>query len=142
MYPLAMTLPVMSVERFGHRHEAGILEGTTQLLAGGHFLIGLVVLVCSVVIPLLKLLALLGLSTGGGFLIHEHRALTYHLVEWTGRWGMLDVLLVALLVAFMKLGDLVEVHPGPGAAAFLSVVLLSLLAAAAFDPHRLWDAAP
>jgi uncharacterized paraquat-inducible protein A len=72
----------------------------------------------------------------------KHRAWTYHLVEWTGRWGMLDVLLVAILVAALKVGDLVEVHAGPAALAFTCCVVLSLLAAACFDPHSLWDTEP
>ena len=67
------------------------------------------------------------------------RAGTYRLVEWTGRWGMLDVLLVTMLVAVLKLRDLVEVTPGPAAIAFTAMVVLSLLASAAFDPHRLWE---
>ena len=74
---------------------------------------------------------------------HErHRALTYRLVEWTGRWGMLDVLLVAILLAVLKLGDMVEVSVGPGLLAFTSCVGLSLIAAASFDPHSLWEPQP
>lgn len=52
---------------------------------------------------------------------------------------MVDVLLVAVLVAMVKLGDLVEVTPGPGVAAFTAVVLLSLIASALFDPHAIWE---
>ena len=73
-----------------------------------------------------------------GTLGDERRALTYHLVEWTGRWGMLDVLLVALLVAVLKLGELVQLSAGPAALAFTGCVLLNLLASASFDPHALW----
>ena len=64
---------------------------------------------------------------------------TYRVVEFTGRWGMLDVLLVTLLIAVVKLGDVVQVAPGPAALAFTAVVVLSLLAAATFDPHALWE---
>ena len=70
---------------------------------------------------------------------HHHRALTYRLVEWTGRWGMLDVLLVAILVAALKLGDVMDVTPGPAAAAFAVCVVLSLLATALFDPRSVWE---
>ncbi len=142
LYPLAVTLPVMRIEQFGHHHEAGILGGTVALFASGEILLGLVLFVCSVLVPLAKLLALLVLSSGAGVLRHHHKALTYHLVEWTGRWGMLDVLLVAILVAALKIGDLVAVQPGPGATAFAGCVVLSLLAAAFFDPHQLWDGQP
>ena len=138
LYPLAVSLPMIRVEKFGHHNEASILEGTATLLASGHILVGLVVLLCSIVLPLGKLVALLVLSTGGAFLRREYRALSYRVVEWTGRWGMLDVLLVAILVAALKIGDWVDVSAGPASLAFTCCVVLSLLAAAAFDPHGLW----
>jgi len=140
LYPPAVTLPMLTIEKFGYHHEASILEGISTLISSGELVVGIIVLLCSVVFPLGKLLALLVLSAGGMALKHKHRALTYHIVEWTGRWGMLDVLLVALLVAALKIGDLVEVSAGPAALAFTSVVVLSLLATALFDPHSLWPA--
>ncbi len=138
LYPPAVTLPMLTIEKFGHHHEASILEGISTLISSGELVVGIIVLLCSVVFPLGKLLALLVLSAGGMALKHKHRALTYHVVQWTGRWGMLDVLLVALLVAALKIGDLVEVSAGPAALAFTCVVVLSLLATALFDPHSLW----
>ncbi|MCP3904925.1 MAG: paraquat-inducible protein A [Planctomycetes bacterium] len=139
LYPFAVGLPMLEVERFGHASTASIVEGVASLLASGHWVIGIVVLVCSIVLPLGKLVSLLVLSAGGLMMRHRHRALTYRMVEWTGRWGMLDVLLVALLVAVIKLGDIVVVTPGPAALAFTGCVVLSLLAAACFDPHALWE---
>ncbi len=129
---------MLRIERFGYLHEASILEGTASLLASGHVLVGVIVLLCSVIFPLGKLVALLILSAGGLQMKHRQRAFTYHLVEWTGRWGMLDVLLVAILVAALKVGDLVEVSAGPAALAFAAVVVLSLAGSAFFDPHSLW----
>lgn len=139
LYPIAVGLPMVRVEKFGHHNEASILEGIATLLGSGHFVVGVIVLLCSVVLPLGKLMALLVLSAGGLQLRSRHRALTYRIVEWTGRWGMLDVLLVAILVAAIKIGDLVDVAAGPATLAFTSCVVLSLLATAAFDPHSLWE---
>jgi paraquat-inducible protein A len=141
LFPVAVTLPMIRIEKFGHTHEAGLIEGVTALLSKGQLLVGLVVLVCSVILPILKLAAILVLSSGR-LLRRRHRALTYRLVEWTGRWGMLDVLLVAVLVAVLKLGDMVEVSVGPGLLAFTTCVGLSLIAAALFDPHSLWEPQP
>ena len=138
LYPFAVGLPMVSITKFGHEHESSILAGIGTLFGRGHIFIGLIVLVCSFVIPVLKLGGLFVLSAGGLGLTQRHRALTYRLVQWTGRWGMLDVLLVAILVAVLKLGDFVEVSAGPAAVAFGLCVLLSLLAAASFDPHRIW----
>jgi paraquat-inducible protein A len=139
LYPFGVGLPIIEVERFGHTKASSILEGVTALFASGQWLVGAVVLACSIVLPIGKLVSLLVLSAGGLGLARRHRAVTYRVVEWTGRWGMLDVLLVALLVAVLKLGDIVEVTAGPAALAFSCVVVLSLLAAASFDPHALWE---
>jgi len=139
LYPVAISLPMIRVEQFGHHNDASILEGTATLLSSGHILVGVVVLLCSVVLPLGKLLSLLVLSAGGLLMRKEHRALTYQIVEFTGRWGMLDVLLVAILVAVLKLGDMVDVSAGPAALAFTACVILSLLASASFDAHGLWS---
>jgi paraquat-inducible protein A len=142
LYPFAVTLPIMRIEQFGHVSESSILEGVSTLMAGGHLLVGIVVLLCSVVLPLGKLIALLALAGAGLRMRRRHRALTYHLVEWTGRWGMLDVLLVAILVAAVKLGDMVAVTAGPAALAFTACVVLNLIAAMCFDPHGMWEEQP
>jgi len=139
-YPLAMLLPMVTVERLGYTRQTSILDGIGTLFAEGDTFIAIIVLLCSVVFPLAKLLGLLTLSAGGFTLAHHHKAWTYTLVEWTGRWGMLDVLLVAILVAAIKLGDLVQVTAGPAAYAFALTVILSLAASAVFDPHALWRA--
>jgi len=110
-----------------------------ELLAEGSILVGLIILLCSIVIPLLKIVATFVICSGELFMHRRHRAMTYRWLEWIGRWGMVDVLLVALLVAVVKLGSWLSVHPGPGAAAFACVVILSLLASAVFDPEAIWE---
>lgn len=139
LYPAAITLPMIHVEQLGHRNEASILQGITSLFAAGHLIVGIVVLLCSVVLPLAKLLAILTLASSGHMLRHSHRRFTWRMIEWTGRWGMLDVVLVAILVAILKLGDMVQVTAGPAALAFTACVVLNLIAAACFDPKRLWQ---
>ncbi len=139
LFPFAMGLPIMSLEQFGHRTDASVWTGSIGLLRGGEVFVGAVVLVCSVVLPFVKLVGLLTITGMTRRLSRQHRAFTYRLIELAGRWGMLDVLLIALVVAWVKLGDMVDVQPGPGAIAFTSCVLLSLMAGAWFDPHALWD---
>lgn len=138
LYVPAVLLPVLAISRFGHVNRSGILGGIADMLAHGQWLIGLLVLVCSVVIPLLKLGGLLAISLGHGRVPSRRRALTHRLIEWTGRWSMIDVLLVAVLVAALKLGDLVSVEIGPGLYAFAACVCLSLAASASFDPRMAW----
>lgn len=139
LYPVAIHLPIMSLERFGYRSDASIWTGTIGMLQDGEWLVGGVVFFCSVLLPLAKLLALFTLTAQPFGIGRRHQARTYRVVEWAGRWGMLDVLLIALVVTWVKVGDLVEVTPGPGVIAFTLCVVLSLIASARFDPHVLWE---
>ena len=107
----AISLPMLRLEKLGFVQESSILSGTIALLQHGEVLVGLVVLICSVVFPIGKLLliALLCLRPPRQA---KQVALMHRLVEHLGRWGMVDILLVAVMVAALKLGDLVSVSPG------------------------------
>ena len=135
LFPPAVLLPVMRVEQLGHAHETGILRGAADLITDGHGWLGLIVLLCSVVIPILKLSGLLVLATTRIRTTPATRAVVWRMVERAGRWGMLDVLLVAAVVAMVKIGDLVSIEPGAGAFIFAGMVALSLLASMSFDPR-------
>lgn len=139
VYPFALALPVMRIERLGHTSDASIWSGMVGLLSEGHLFVGLIVLLFSIVAPVAKLILLFTLCAARQALQARDRARTYRLIEFIGRWGMVDVLLVAIVVAAVKLGDLVEVTPGPGVIAFATVVLLSLIASMVFDPHAIWE---
>ena len=139
LYPLAISLPIMRIERFGNLSEASIWTGSVGLLRQGEVLVGAIVLLCSVLIPLAKLTGLLFITSSSTLLTRRRRVHAYRWIEWTGRFGMLDVLLIAIVVAWIKFGDLLEVSAGPAALTFASVVLLSLAASASFDPHALWE---
>ncbi len=133
-----MLLPILTVERLGHRHQSSVLMGAVELLVHGSWFVGGVVLLFSVVFPLLKILLLLDLSLLG-ILHRRHRALTYRVMEYAGKWSMMDVMLLAFLVMLVKLGDLVEFQFGPAIIAFVLCVALSILASISFDPHTIWE---
>jgi paraquat-inducible protein A len=142
LYPLAIGLPVMSVQRLGHRHETGILRGTIDLMAADELVLGLLLLICSVILPLAKLAGLLALAAPLPLPAGWPGRLL-RLIEGAGRWGMLDVLLVAMLAALVKLGDIVRIEVGLGATTFVACVVLSLLASASFDSRLVFiDPAP
>lgn len=139
-YIPAMLLPMLHLEKLGHTQTSNLLFGIITLLAEGYWFIGTVILLFSVILPLFKLATLLILTTPTLLTIlrHQHRASLYRWMEWLGRWGMLDVMIVAILVAFVKLGDLVNITPGTGVVAFGLLVLLNLLASLTFNPHLMW----
>lgn len=138
LYFPAILLPILEIDQLGHHHAASLLGGTLDLILHGNLLVGVIVLIFSIILPLVKLLALLELSYVG-ISKRQHRAWTYRLVEWAGRWSMMDVLLLALLVAMVKLGDLVSFHLGPAVIAFVMCVVMSMIASIMFDPHAIWE---
>lgn len=131
LYPLAIGLPIMTLAQFGHARSTSVIGGVSTLWAEGHPILAAVVAACSIVLPLAKCLAMLGLSLLPGDPRCPRRSRLIHLLEISGRWGMLDVLLVAGLVAAVKLGELVRIEPGPGAIAFVACVALAILGSAA-----------
>jgi paraquat-inducible protein A len=134
----AVSLPILEIERLGHRRASSILTGTWDLVTHGNWFVGLVVFLFSIVFPLVKLCLLLDLSLLG--LMHRrYRGLAYRLVESMGRWSMMDVLLLAFLVMLVKLGNLVSFQVGPAVFAFVLCVVMSMAASLFFDPHALWD---
>ncbi|MCZ6795735.1 MAG: paraquat-inducible protein A, partial [Planctomycetota bacterium] len=131
----------LEIERLGHRSESSILIGTIDLLRHGSWFVGLVVLLFSVVLPLVKMLLLIELSFLG-ILQRRHKALTYRIMEHASKWSMMDVLLLAFLVMLVKLGDLVEFHFGPAVVAFALCVVMNMIASLSFDPHTIWEDEP
>ena len=133
----AILLPILEIERLGHRHTSSILTGTLELIAHGDWFVGGIVLAFSIVFPLVKILLLLELSLLD--LLHRrHKAWIYRVMELAGKWSMMDVLLLAFLVMLVKLGSLVEFRVGPAVVAFVLCVAMSMASSMCFDPHAVW----
>ena len=138
LYWPAILLPILQVERHGHRSESSILAGTLDLVSDGSWFTGGVIFLFSVVLPLTKIVLLIELSLLN--LLHrKHRSLTFRIMEYAGKWSMMDVMLLALLVMLVKLGNLVHFEFGPAVIAFVLCVTMSLLASMSFDPHSIWS---
>lgn len=136
--------PVMITSSIFGTQRDTILSGVAYLWASGSWPLAVVVFVASVLVPLLKLLALsyLLLSVQWRSTLRlRQRARLYRGLEFIGRWSMLDVFVVMVLVALVNVGALANVAAGPGAAWFGLVVVLTMLASMAFDPRLIWDAA-
>jgi paraquat-inducible protein A len=104
--------------------------------------VAIIVLLASIVIPLIKLLGLFYLVVTTKAKTENQQWLRTHVhrvIEIIGPWEMLDVYLVAILVALVKLGRFATVSPGPGLLAFTSVVVLTVLASASFEPRLIWE---
>jgi paraquat-inducible protein A len=138
LFPAAIFLPILDIEKLGQHHRSSIVGGIFELFASGNLFVGSIILVFSIVFPLAKILALIELSWLGS-LHQKHQAWTYRWMEQIGKWSMMDVMLLALLVMMIKLSALVQFHFGPAVIAFALCVAMSMIAAISFDPHAIWD---
>jgi len=143
-YIPANVLPVLRTTALGSVDSDTIMGGVVLLYNTGSWPLALVVLVASVMVPLGKLGALsyLLISVQRGHITsRRERTRLYRLVEWIGRWSMLDLFVDTFTVALVQLQPLMSVEPGPGVLFFAAVVVLTMIAAESFDPRLIWDAA-
>lgn len=139
MYVPANVLPIMSFEYYGAAEKTTVLGGTRNLAESGMWFLAAIVFAASVVVPLLKLCGLFYLSlTLKTRRAQKTRTRVYRALRAVGTWAMLDVFLLAVLVAAVKLGQLATVTPGPAALPFSMVVVFTILATESFDPRLLW----
>lgn len=142
LYVPANVFPIMTVTYLGRTQADTILSGVSALVHAGEWPIAIVVFAASILVPIIKIVLLswvyfatqLGLS---GPL--RERTLVYRVTELVGRWSMVDVFMVSILAALVKLGNIASIQPGFGAVAFCGVVILTMLSAMAFDPRLIWD---
>lgn len=140
LYLPAILLPILRIDQFGMHHTSSLLGGTLELIHRGNWIVGIVVLLFSIILPLVKMLGILELLCLQWSSKH-YRAWVYRFVEIAGRWGMLDVLLLALMVMLVKLDNLVEFQLGPAVFVFIGCVSCNMLASLFFNPHRIWSTA-
>ncbi|HEY1692773.1 MAG TPA: PqiA/YebS family transporter subunit [Polyangiaceae bacterium] len=144
LYVPANVLPVMTVERLGRGGPTTILHGVVELAQDHMWPLAVIVLLASIVVPVLKLVSLTAM------LVMTHRrspsllpgrTRLFRFVRFIGRWSMIDIFTLSVLVGVVRFGRIATVSPGTGAAAFCAVVVLTMLATELFDPRVMWDAA-
>ena len=142
LYVPANAYPIMRMTYMGRASENTIWSGCRQLFHDGDYGVAVVVFCASILIPLLKLLGLFFLVATAHSTRWQQadRARVFRIVDAIGRWSMLDVFLLSIMVGLVKLGNIATVMPGPGMTAFAAVVILTMLASASFDPRMIWEA--
>jgi len=142
LYVPANLLPVLATTTVVSSADDTIMSGVIYLFASGSWPLGLIVFIASIVIPIGKIVAL------GYVLItvqrnaqanDRQRTRLYRIVEFIGRWSMLDVFVDTYIVALVQLSPLMSVEPGPGVPYFMAVVVLTMFAATSFDSRLIWD---
>lgn len=142
LYFPANLLPVLRVDSFAGEQQNTIMGGVIQFWQQEDYPVAIIIFVASVLIPILKMISIVSLcrAARSGRRPREMSRL-YRITEFIGRWSMVDVFVVAILVAVVQLGSTISIHPGAGAVSFAAVVVLTMFAAITFDPRLIWDAA-
>ena len=142
-YIPANLLPMMYVETFMGTESDTIMSGVIYFIGSGSYLIGSVIFIASIVVPTIKLFILMYLliSVKKSSTLHKkQRQKLYLLTEIIGRWSMVDVYVVSVMVALVHFGGLTQIKAGMGVNFFLLVVVVTMVAAMRFDPRLIWDA--
>jgi len=142
LYVPANVLPITLTTSLGTVHADTIMSGVIYFIQSGGWEIALVIFVASIIVPMMKLLILVYLLISVQRKSHRRphdRVKLYRLTEFVGRWSMVDVYVVTILVALVNLGVLVDIDAGPAAFYFAAVVIITIFAARAFDPRLIWD---
>jgi len=143
LYIPANALPIMTTEELGRSHSNTILGGVVILMEMGSYPVAGVIFVASVLVPIAKILVLSWLCWSVHKRHHwsqRERTVLYRVTEFVGRWSMVDVFVVTVLVALIHLGGLLTITPGVASIAFGAVVVATMLAAESFDSRLIWDA--
>ena len=142
LYLPANLLPIMTLSELGDVMASTILEGMVEFWRREAYPIAIVIFVASILIPIIKIVALVWLCAAAAGKVHPSPRIlsrVYWFTELLGRWSMVDIFVVSILVALVQFGAYMTVTPGPGALAFAGVVVLTMFAAMSFDPRLLWD---
>ncbi|WP_034913876.1 MULTISPECIES: membrane integrity-associated transporter subunit PqiA [Erwinia] len=144
LYIPANLLPIMVTESLGSKTHSTIMAGVVLLWSDGSYPVALVIFIASIMVPSLKMLAIGWLcwdARSNGPTHHDSEKMhkIYEVVEFVGRWSMIDVFVIAVLSALVRMGRLMSIYPAIGALLFAIVVILTMFASMTFDPRLTWD---
>jgi paraquat-inducible protein A len=145
LYIPANLMPVMYTHSLFGKEDDTIISGVVYFWTSGSPALAAIIFIASIVVPVLKLaaLSLLAFTAQRRSRWQPHqRTLLYRMVEFVGRWSMLDIFVITLTVALVRFQTLAVITAGPGAMAFCAVVVLTMLASMQFDPRLIWDPIP
>ncbi|SMD10312.1 paraquat-inducible protein A [Desulfocicer vacuolatum DSM 3385] len=142
LYIPANVLPISISTTMGNSHEDTIISGVIYFIESGSWPIGLIIFTASIFVPVLKILVLIYLLISVQKKSSRRpldKTRLYRMVEAVGRWSMVDIFVITIIAALIKLGVLVDFKTGPAAVYFGAVVVVTIFAAMSFDPRLIWD---
>jgi paraquat-inducible protein A len=147
LYVPANILPIMITDLLGDKMPSTIIAGVILLWSEGSYPVAMVIFIASILVPTLKMIAIAWLCLDANGLKRRNRDsermhLIYEVVEFVGRWSMIDVFVIAVLSALVRIGGLMNIYPAIGALMFALVVIMTMFSATTFDPRLSWDREP
>lgn len=141
----ANLFPIMTVVYLGEGEPSTIIDGVLLLVQHGMIPIGLIIFTASIAVPFLKITTIVTLLLSVQFrwrIDERQRTVLYRMVEWIGRWSMLDIFVIAILAKLVEMGRIATIEGGVAAIYFGIAVVFTMLAAEVFDERLIWDAEP
>ncbi|MDP4492903.1 paraquat-inducible protein A [Vibrio sp. AH4] len=138
----ANVIPISILITNGQRLEDTIFSGVASLVKSGMWGIAVIIFVASIVVPVIKIVGLAYLLLAIKFKHEVHqrqRMMIYRGIKWIGKWSVMDLFVISIMLTLVDRGQILDFTPGYGAVAFGMVVVLTMLAAESLDPRLLWD---
>lgn len=138
----ANLMPISILLTNGQRLEDTIFSGVASLVNSGMTGIAIIIFVASIVVPVCKILGLSYILLAIKFkrqILHKQRMYIFFLIKWIGRWSMMDLFVISIMMTLLDRGQILDFTPGLGAIAFGLVVVLTMLATESLDPRLIWD---
>lgn len=137
LMPFAFSEPLISIRLLGTRIDASLLEGIWQMSRQGDPLTASMVAFCTLGAPLTLALSLLYLRFGHAFGMNLRPVLL--MLERLKEWVMLDIYLIGMAVAAIKVKEYADIQAGSALIAYLSLTLLSILTLIHVNLEQLWE---
>jgi len=134
--------PMLITNTLGNEQKSTISGGVIDLVHYGSYFVAAVVGIASILVPVGKfvVIGMLLASIRRDSRRDPHQRLhLYEITEFIGRWSMIDVFVVAILVALVQLDFVATVNPGIAAVSFALSVIFTMLAAQSLDQRLIWD---
>jgi len=140
----ANLLPIMTVTSLGEKEPNTIIEGIEHFVQSGDYFIAIIIFIASILVPVFKvvgiMLIMISIQKRWKTWL-KHRTLMFRTIKFIGRWSMLDIFVIAVMVALVNFGTLTSITPAPAATYFAAVVISTMLASNTFDTRLIWEGA-
>ncbi|MGC9402195.1 paraquat-inducible protein A [Vibrio genomosp. F10] len=141
----ANLVPISIVITNGLLQEDTIMSGVISLVESDMWGIAAIIFIASIVVPIAKIFGIAYLLLAIHFkrrIFHRQRMMIYFAVKWIGKWSVLDLFVISIMLTLVDRGQILNFTPGFGAVAFGLVVVMTMLAAESLDPRLIWDNFP